>query len=113
MSMIRMFDCYRDVPLTLAMVGSMFTRFDASIFTDGSLLAIGLDGADYLVLAVGLAVVLGVSLYKRKRGSVREALYSKPAGVYYGAMALLLVCTVVFGAYGVGYDASQFIYNQF
>ncbi len=113
MSMIRMFDCYRDVPLTIAMVGSMFTRFDAAIFTDGSLLAIGLDGADYLVLAVGLAVVLGVSLYKRKRGSVREALYAKPAGVYYGAMALLLVCTVVFGAYGVGYDASQFIYNQF
>ena len=113
MSMIRMFDCYRDVPLTFAMVGSMFTRFDGRIFTDGSLLAIGLSAGDYLVLAVGLAVVLGVSLYKRKKGSVRQALYEKPAGVFYGAMALLLVCTVVFGAYGAGYDATQFIYNQF
>ena len=113
MSMIRMFDCYRDVPLTFAMVGSMFTRFDGRIFTDGSLLNVGLTGADYLVLAAGFLVVLGVSLYKRRRGSVREALYAKPAGVFYGTMALLLVCTVVFGAYGVGYDSTQFIYNQF
>ena len=113
MSMIRMFDCYRDVPLTFAMVGSMFTRFDPRVFADGSLLQIGLSGADYLVLAVGFAVVLGVSLFKLKRGSVRQALYQKPAGVFYGTMALLLVCTVVFGAYGAGYDSAQFIYNQF
>ncbi len=113
MSAIRMFDCYRDVPLTIAMLGSMFTRFDPRIFTDGSLLDLGLDGADLLVLGLGLAVALAVSLFKRKKGSVRQALYEKPAAVFYGTMAALLVCTVVFGAYGAGYDAAQFIYNRF
>ena len=112
MSLIRLFDCYRDVPLTLAMAGSMVTGFDGRIFLDGSLLRIGLSAADYGVLGVGLLVVLAVSLWKRKKDSVRETLYERP-GVFYGAMAMLLVCTVIFGAYGVGYDASQFIYNQF
>jgi hypothetical protein len=29
------------------------------------------------------------------------------------AIVLVLLCVMVFGAYGVGFDASQFIYNQF
>lgn len=113
MSCIRMFDCYRDVPLTFAMVGTMFTSADLSVFTDGSLLALGITAADYVVLVAGFAVVLGVSLYKYHRGPIRAAIYAKPAFVYYGAMALLFIAIIIFGAYGAGYDSSQFIYNQF
>ena len=113
MSMIRMFDCYRDVPLTFKMVGSMFTKFRFSAFTDGSLLKIGLSVSDYLVLAVGLLVVFGVSLYKYHRGSVRDALYEKHSAVFYSLMGVLFVAILIFGAYGIGFDSSQFIYNQF
>lgn len=113
MSMIRMFDCYRDVPLTFKMVGSMFTKVNLSAFTDGSLLEIGLSGADYIVLVVGLIIVLGVSMIKVRVGSVRDVLAQKPAICFYGLMGLLVVVITVFGAYGIGYDASQFIYNQF
>lgn len=112
MSMIRMFDCYRDVPLTFRKVGSMFTRFDPHVFFDGSLLRLGLSGADYLVLGVGLAIVLGVSLFKLERGPVRDVLYRRST-LFYSLMALLLIVILVFGAYGIGYDSSQFIYNQF
>lgn len=113
MSCIRMFDCYRDVPLTFKMVGTMFTRFNPQIIVNGALLNLGLGVADYIVLTVGFFIVLGVSLVKLKVENVREALYQKPAILYFGAMALLLLLTIVFGAYGVGYDSSQFIYNQF
>lgn len=113
MSCIRMFDCYRDVPLTFKMVGTMFTQADLSVFTNGSLLGLGITVADYLVLVAGFVIVLSVSLYKYHRGPVREALYAKPAAVYYGVMAFLFVLTIIFGAYGAGYDSSQFIYNQF
>ncbi|MBQ7345449.1 MAG: MBOAT family protein, partial [Oscillospiraceae bacterium] len=112
MSMIRMFDCYRDVPLTFQKVGSMFTRFDLKVFTDGSLLGLGLSVADYVLLAVCLGVVLMVSLYKRSHGSVRDRLYRR-SWLFYGAMGLLLVAILIFGAYGIGFDQSQFIYNQF
>ena len=113
MSAIRMFDCYRDVPLTFKMVGSMFTRFNVNILWDGSLLQLGLSGSDYILLAVGLMIVLGVSLFKVKFGSVRDVLYAKPRGVFYGVMIALFVAIIIFGAYGIGFDSSQFIYNQF
>lgn len=113
MSAIRMFDCYRDVPLTFKMVGSMFTRFNVNVLWDGSLLQLGLSGADYILLAVCLLIVLGVSLFKVKFGSVRDQLYAKPRVLFYGVMVVLFVAIIIFGAYGIGFDSSQFIYNQF
>ena len=119
MSAIRMFDCYRDVPLTFKMVGSMFTTFNFHVLWDGSLLNLKQDnvvvihGSDYILLAVCLLIVLGVSLFKLNKGSVRDALYAKPRWVFCGVMAALFVSILIFGAYGIGFDASQFIYNQF
>ena len=112
MSAIRMFDCYRDVPMTFKMLGTMFTRFNLHILWDGSLLQLGLKSADYLLLAVCLVVILSVSLFKVKHGSVRDALYTKKP-LFLGVMVLLFVVILVFGAYGIGFNASQFIYNQF
>jgi len=113
MSCIRMFDCYRDVPMTFRMIGTMFTDIRPLALFDGTLLNIGLSGADYIVLLCAFAVVLSVSLVKNRRGSVRGLLWQKSAFAFYGCIALLCVATIVFGAYGAGYDAGQFIYNQF
>ena len=114
MSMIRMFDCYQDVPLTFKMVGSMFTEFNWGVLFDGSLLNIGLSVADYGVLAVGLLIVLSVSIFKYRGNhpSVRDALY-RHSMLFYSVMALLILVILIFGAYGIGFDSSQFIYNQF
>lgn len=112
MSTLRMFDCYRDVPLTFRMFGNMLTRFDGRIFFDGSLLTLGLTAADYGVLIVGVILMLTVSLIGR-RGSVREQLLLQPAVLRYSMVYGLFLMVLVFGAYGVGYDSSQFIYNQF
>ena len=112
MSAIRMFDCYRDVPLTFQKLWGMITRSNPGIFFDGSLLQLGIGVADYILLGVCLTVVLAVSLFKRKNGSVRNALYGRSLA-FYSLMALLLIVILVFGAYGIGFDSSQFIYNQF
>lgn len=112
MSMIRMFDCYRNVPLTFKMVGTMFTKFNPKIFTDGSLLHLGLTGKDYIVLFVAFLVILSVSIFKYNKGEVRVKLYERE-WLWYGAMFMLFIVTIVFGAYGVGFDSAQFIYNQF
>ena len=44
---------------------------------------------------------------------VREQLERAPAAARYAVAFGLTFAVLVFGAYGVGYDASQFIYNQF
>ncbi|MBF7097029.1 MBOAT family O-acyltransferase [Alkalibacter mobilis] len=111
-SSIRLLDCYRDVPGTFKMVGSFFTKNNFNIFVDGSLLEIGLTSADYWVITGGLLLVLVVALIGRK-GSVRELMAAKPVIVRRTAFYLLIMSILIFGAYGVGYESSQFIYNQF
>ena len=111
MSMIRMFDVYADVGKTFSAVGSIFTTFNYGVFFDGSMLTLGLTGADYVLLAVGCAVIFAVSVLGGKK-SLRERTSGRYA-LRVSLSCLLAVVTLVFGAYGIGYDASQFIYNQF
>jgi alginate O-acetyltransferase complex protein AlgI len=111
-SSIRLFDCYRDVPLTFYMFSTMFTKFSLKTFFNGSLLKLGLNLSDYIVILAGLVTMLYVSLLQRS-GSVREKLACKPQGLRYLVYCALIIAILLLGAYGVGYDASQFIYNQF
>lgn len=112
MSCLRTFDCYRDVPLTFRMFGTMFTTGNWHILWDGSLLALGLGCADYVILAAGVALLICVSLLQR-RGSVRQQIAAKPYAVRFAAWYGLFLAVLILGVYGIGYDANQFIYNQF
>lgn len=112
MSCLRMFDCYRDVPLTFRMFGTMVTARNWAVLWNGSLLQLGLTGADFLVLAVGFVLLLTVSLIQRS-GSVREKIGAKPFWLRFILWYALFLATLLLGAYGAGYDSSQFIYNQF
>ncbi|MHB8063141.1 MAG: MBOAT family O-acyltransferase [Ruminiclostridium sp.] len=112
MSCIRLFDCYRDVPLTFKMFGTMFVNFNIRELFNGALMNIGLKMSDYIILMIGLVILTTVSLIQRS-GSVREKLSQKPALVRYPIFYVLIITIIIFGAYGVGYDSSQFIYNQF
>lgn len=112
MSALRTFDCYRDVPLTFRMFGSIFTEFNWHVLWDGSLLGLGLSLTDFAILLCGALVLIAMSLWQRS-GSVREKLAAKPYPLRFAVWYGLFLVTLLMGAYGVGYDASQFIYNQF
>lgn len=112
MSLLRTFDCYRDVPLTFKMWGSMVSKFSFGFLTDGSLLGLGLGIYDYVILIAGVIIMFTVSMIQR-RGSVRDKIFAKPYALRATIWFALFLLILLFGAYGVGYDASQFIYNQF
>lgn len=112
MSSLRMLDCYRDVPLTFRMFGDMLFHSRISQLFDGRLMTLGLSIYDYIVLFLGLLLLILVSLAGRN-GSVREKLAQKPLVLRFCVIYGLFLCVLILGAYGVGYDASQFIYNQF
>lgn len=110
MGLIRSLDCYRDVGLTFRQWGSMLTTWNwGTVLSSWRLL--GLSAADWLILGAGVLAVAVVSRIGIRK-SVRDRLYDRPvcSAVLCG---LLVFAVVLFGAYGVGYDASQFIYNQF
>ena len=109
---LNLFDCYPTLTQTFGAFASVFTAGNWNVLWDGSLLNIGLSALDYGILAVGTAVMLGVSLVQRS-GGVREKIAEKPYPLRFALWYGLFLAALLAGAYGVGYDASQFIYNQF
>ena len=61
--------------------------------------------------SVMAALMLFVSL-KKGEGSFRDKYLNTPAKLWLTAVVLLLL-TLLLGAYGPGYTASDFIYGQF
>ncbi len=93
------------------MLRSCFT-YNPWILTDGSFLEMGLDGKDWNVLIASIAVLLIVSLMQ-ERFSVREKLEKQNFIFRYAIYTAAVIAILVFGMYGPGYNASQFIYMQF
>ncbi|NLP00431.1 MAG: MBOAT family protein [Clostridiaceae bacterium] len=112
MSSLRILDCYRDVGISFRMFGSMFTKLNINELFTGSLLKLGLDISDYVVLLIGVIILISLSLVQRS-GSVREKISGKPVIIRYTVFVLLFFSIIIFGAYGIGFDSNQFIYNQF
>lgn len=109
---LNIFDCYATLGETVRAIASVFTVRNWNVLWDGSLLTLGLSGLDYGILACACALMLGVSLVQRS-GSVREKISQKPYWVRFALWYGLFLVVLLMGAYGVGYDASQFIYNRF
>lgn len=112
MNLIRACDLFPNVGDYFRRLGSLVTAFDLSILRDGTLLNLGLTALDYGILLGGVVLMLAVSLVEEKRGSIRQLLWDRPALRYILGFGLFLAILLL-GRYGVGYDASSFIYNQF
>lgn len=106
MNLIRACDLFPDVTEYFRRVGSLTVPWD------GSMLELGLSVLDYLILCVGTAAMLTVSLIQERKGSVRQMLWNRPI-LREGLCVALFLTILLMGHYGVGYDAASFIYNQF
>ncbi len=105
-SALMQFDIFTSVPL-------YFKRF-ASVFTPGTAVFadLGLNPYDWVILMVGTLMMFAVSLLKGD-GSLSEKLWQKPYICRTVAFAGLFLAVILFGMYGPGYDAGQFIYTRF
>ena len=109
MGLIRVFDCYCNVPLTFVKFFSVFTTPNWGRLFDGGLTSLGVSATSFGVIGVGILIMWGVSQLGKDR-PLREKLWEKP---WLGnlALAALIFAIMVFGTYGLGYDASAFIYG--
>jgi D-alanyl-lipoteichoic acid acyltransferase DltB (MBOAT superfamily) len=113
MSAIRMFDRYDGVGTTFKMLGSVFTRFDLRGFVAADITELGVSIPGYIGAGLGVCLLIFVSFLGRGRVDAREKLFNLKWPLRYAVVGALFFMIVVFGAYGIGYDAAQFIYNQF
>lgn len=112
MGLIRSLDLYRSVPTTFSAWGTMFSFRNWSVLLGRGLSELGLDLANIIILVFAVAFVCLINASTLRCENIRERLAARPA-LSFVAFAAVLAFVILFGAYGVGYDASQFIYNQF
>ena len=89
------------------------TSLNPWVFTDGTLLLLGLDWANWVILGLALLVLLGVSTAKYNGVEIRSWFFQQGLWLQYMIILCAVFAVLVFGIYGSNYDASQFIYFQF
>ncbi len=97
----------------LAMFGRICTSFHGQTLFDGTLLKMGMDGADYVIIALFLILVLWVSIQHEKGISIRDRIAAQPTALRWTVYYALLLAVVLFGAYGPGYVGIDPIYAGF
>ncbi len=114
MGTIRILDCYRDVPQTFRSLGTIFYRFDTySEFFGGGIKALGLGLPEYIIIALGIIAVYIISKFQKANDTSLRHRISKSPTLTFIILAVLIFVILIFGSYGLGYEASQFIYTQF
>ena len=109
---LQMLDYHRNIADAFRQFISMFTTANyASVFGSG-MFNIGLSLPDYILLLAGVIIMYIVSFAGREE-SVRERLSKKSFALRFTIFLALFLGIAVFGVYGIGYESSQFIYNQF
>jgi D-alanyl-lipoteichoic acid acyltransferase DltB (MBOAT superfamily) len=108
MSFIRTFDIYHSVEVTLGAYASVVTNFGAKEFARRGVSELGLLASDYAVVILGVCVMILAGVW-RSRNAEREISLKTRVVLCFA----LFFATVIVGGYGIGYDASQFIYNRF
>ncbi|MBQ1312827.1 MAG: MBOAT family protein, partial [Blautia sp.] len=101
------------LPAVEMMARSAKQWYNLAFLVDGSLIRLGLDNANWILLLIALIVIFGVDCLHEKGVFIRGAIARQPLifrwMIYIGAILILLV----FGSYGPGYDSASFIYEQF
>lgn len=95
------------------LLSSLFRGWSTSIFFDGSLLKLGLDQTEWLVLLGALLILLAISLMQEKGVSVLEAVKRQQLWFRWLIYLAAIFVVLLTGIYGPGFAASSFIYFQF
>ncbi len=77
------------------------------------LFSFGLDAPEIFILLLSTALLLAVDVYNSRGGSVRDALTAHSPVVRWLVLSAGLAAVLVFGIYGLEFNAGSFIYMQF
>lgn len=97
----------------LRIIKRMFTAKNHWVWFDGSLYECGLNQKNFSLMVWGILLLFVVDICKYKNIRIRQIVAKQD----YWAQCLTVIAAVlgilVFGMWGVGYDAANFIYFQF
>ena len=92
------------------MLGRIFTSFHISVLKE---MDFGLDNYDILLSLGGILIVLIVDIIHEKGISIREKIASFNLPLRWSFWYAVILCIVIFGAYGAGYTVVDMIYAAY
>ncbi len=99
---------------SLAYIRRMLTAADFATPAEGALFTLGLSRLEFVVAIAGLVILLLVDLIRYRKGmQLYEYLNTKWLWLRWSVYIFLAVSIFLFGIYGPGYNAAEFIYFQF
>ena len=97
----------------LKMIVSMFSKFNPWIFFDNSIFRLGLSQKEFEILAIAIAILVAVS-WLQEKGIVIRDWFNRQNTIIRWCIYLGVICVIwVFGTYGYGFNAADFIYGGF
>ena len=97
----------------LLMLRTLFTIYNPWIFFDDSLLELGLSWKEWDVLFLSGMVLLAVSILQEHFVSLCDRILAQPFYLRLLLYISAIAAIFVFGTYGYGYNAADFIYGGF
>ena len=97
----------------LCMFNKMVTQFTLCSFTDGTIFSLGMDKLDFIVVVLAVLFVFAVSVVSEKGTNVRRLLSTKRRIIRWAVCYGLILCCIIFGAYGMNYTPVDPIYAGF
>lgn len=93
----------------------MFLTFGSNpwIFFNGNVLNLGVSYIDINLLIFSTALLIIVAILREKNGYARDWMAQQILPFRWGVWIMLFVIVLVYGKYGPGYDAAEFIYKGF
>lgn len=103
-----------NVSLAFSYIGRMFTNFEFAVLFNGSLYKLGLVKNDMTVLCIGVVILFLTELVRYKKNMrIEKYLCTQNLWFKWAVLIVMILCVVLFGEYGINYNAAEFIYFQF
>ena len=81
--------------------------------TNVDIVSFGLEKFDFIILILYVVILIILGIFQEKNVVIYKELRKKNVLIRYLLYILVILCIVILGIYGKGYDTSSFIYGQF
>lgn len=102
-----------DIRSAFGFLWRMVSTFRPLELVDGTILTLGLSGGELLIAVIALLLLLGTSVLHYQGMEIRKTLARQELWFRWTIYLCAIFFVLIFGIYGPGFDASQFIYFQF
>lgn len=97
----------------LRLLKATLSGFNPIVLFDGTLLTLGLNQPNFNLLLISIIVLIIVDIWQDRGNKIRETIAKQNFICRWLVYSVAVFILIIFGMYGEGYNAANFIYQQF